>query len=199
MSIKDQLLLQEEYDLNAEEVFFIQLLFLAQSDEDKDEFINKYFSLNRRGDARKMLEKFKDVGVIKKSYKIPNYGDDFVPSSIEFNAHFFKKYLAYSGDLGYELWAKYPDLLFIKNKSFTAKNISKKFNSMEEFFFAYGKAIKFNPKTHAEVMELLEFAIDNNLINSGICDYVISRLWLTHKKLKEEGFEGGSLDINEWI
>jgi hypothetical protein len=199
MSINDQLLLQKEYNISAEEVFFLQLLFLAQPEEDKPQSLYGYFLLPNRGKPREMLIHFQEVGIICKTYKIPAEKEKFYPENVIFNKNFFKKYLAYSGDLGYELWERYPELLNIKGINFTAKNISKKFNSMEEFFFAYGKAIKFNPATHKEVLELLDWAIERKLIKSGIVDYVISRLWCTHKKLKDDGFDGNTLEIDELL
>lgn len=199
MSINDQLLLQKEYNISAEEVFFLRLLFLAQPEEDKSKYIGDYFKLKSRGNPKEMLIHFKEVGIINKSYKIPEKNERFYPENIEFNHNFFKRYLAYSGDLGFELWDSYPNLLHINNKDFTAKNIGKKFNSREEFFFAYGKAIKFNVKLHEEVLELLEWAKSNKLINCGITEYVISHQWETHAKLRDEGFDGNTLEIDELI
>jgi hypothetical protein len=36
------------------------------------------------------------------------------------------------------------------------KNISKKFDSLDEFFFAYSSTIKHNPEKHKEIMEILD-------------------------------------------
>lgn len=199
MNIHDQLLLQKEYKITAEEVFFLQLLFLAQPEEDKPELVHEYFQLAKRGNPREMLLNFQEIGILNKSYKVPAINEKFYPANVEFNKNFLKKYLAYSGDLGFELWRAYPDLLNVRGINFTAKNISKKYNSLEEFFFAYGKAIKFNPVEHKEVLELLDWATKNNLIRSGITDYVISRLWYTHKKLRDQGFDGNSLEIDELL
>jgi hypothetical protein len=199
MNIHDQILLQKEYKISAEEVFFLRLLLLAQPEEDKPEFIYEYFQFTSRGNPREMLLNFQELGILNKSYKIPGEKEKFYPANVEFNKNFLKKFFAYSGDLGFELWRAYPDLLNVRGINFTAKNISKKFNSMEEFFFAYGKAIRFSPTEHKEVLESLEWAIKNNLIRSGIVDYVISQLWHTHKKLRDNGFDGNNLEIDELL
>jgi hypothetical protein len=41
-------------------------------------------------------------------------------------------------------------------KLYPLKNIAKKYNTLDEFFFAYSSAIKHNPETHKEVMKLLK-------------------------------------------
>ena len=66
-------------------------------------------------------------------------------------------------------------------------NFAKYFSSIDDLFFAYGKAIKFNPEVHEEVMELLDWAIENHLISNGISDFIISRQWETIKEIKDGG------------
>lgn len=199
MSINDQLNLQEEYRISAEEVFFLQLIFLAQPEENKSEYLHKYFHLQEKSKPREMLIHLQSVGIINKAYKIPNIGESFDPTNIDFNKNFFRKYLSYSNVLGMEFWEKYPNLLTIKGGFYTAKNIAKKFNSIEDFFFAYGKAIKFNPDKHKEVLEILEWGKQNSLIKSGICEFVISRQFETLKQLKDDGFDGNMLEIDELL
>jgi hypothetical protein len=51
--------------------------------------------------------------------------------------------------------------------------------------WAYGKAIKFDVNTHNKVLELLEYGKDNNLINSGLCDFIVSHKWDEIQLLKD--------------
>ena len=54
------------------------------------------------------------------------------------------------------------------------RNISKKFNSLDEFFFHYSSIIGHNPEKHKQIMELLEWGKEHNHINCGILEFVIS-------------------------
>ena len=58
---------------------------------------------------------------------------------------------------------------------------------MDDFCFAYGKAIKFNPDMHNKIMETLEFGKENNLIHYGISEFVISMKWLEIEELQNSG------------
>ena len=58
--------------------------------------------------------------------------------------------------MGQELFEAYPPFLSSNGKLLPLKNIAKKYNTLDEFFFAYSSAIKHNPEKHKEVMELLE-------------------------------------------
>lgn len=195
MSIENQLMLMEEYKISAEEWFFLQTLFLAQPEEDKSEYVYQYLGLQQNPKAfLTMLSRFQEVGIIKKDYKLPI--TTFYPESVEFNKNFLKKYLKYSGDLGKELFESYPNLIVIKGIAYSLKNIAKKYNSLEEFYFAYGKAIGHNPTKHEEVMSLLSWAKENDLINHNICEFVISHKWNELAEIKDRGFTGNNLNID---
>lgn len=67
------------------------------------------------------------------------------------------------------------------------KNISKHWHSIDDFFFTYSSTIKHNPNKHAEVMELLRWGKQNDLIKGGISDFVISHQWETLKEIRDSG------------
>lgn len=92
--------------------------------------------------------------------------------------------------MGQELFDAYPSWGQINNKTIPLKNIAKKFNTLDEFFFAYSSAIKHNPETHKEVMEILNWAKENGKITSGILDFVISQQWIALKQLRDNPQEG---------
>ena len=93
--------------------------------------------------------------------------------------------MQHSQDLGMELFMAYPSTTTINNRVFSLRNIAKVYSSMDDFCFAYGKIIKFNPEKHKEIMDILEYAKEINLIKSGIVDFVISMKWLDYAEMKQ--------------
>lgn len=87
--------------------------------------------------------------------------------------------------MGQELFDSYPPFLNTGNKLYPLKNIAKKYNSLEEFYFAYSSTIKHSIDSHKEVMELLEWGKENGHINYSILEFVISRKWLELKELRD--------------
>ena len=89
-------------------------------------------------------------------------------------------------ELGNELLEEYPSVAFIKDKKVSLNNYAKKYNSREEFCFAYGKSIGWKLENHQHVLELIKWAKDNdaNLLVVNIADFVISELWRNIEKQK---------------
>ena len=183
MDIEKELSILDKYSLTPEE-----LVFLAQEEENHPEYLAKYLNLNiKKESTRDVLISLQEKGVILKTYKIPNKGESFYPDDVLFNKLFLSTYIKNSGELGIELYNNYPLNIFVGGVRYSLRNISKKFNSFEEFCYAYGKAIKFDPNTHKEVMDILEQAKESNLINTGICEFVISMKWLELKDILDKG------------
>ena len=82
-TIENELVLLEKYGITAEELFVIKLLFLAV-EENQTSYLVRYLAINREG-FRDILVSLQSKGVILKSYKIPNKGEKFDPSEIEYN------------------------------------------------------------------------------------------------------------------
>lgn len=198
MTIENTLILMNEYSLSAEEVFFLSLLLLACTKEQKCDYVLKYFKVSKKH-VIPMLQHFQDLGIITKKYDVPKPGEQFDPNNIDFNLNFIKRWHKFSGDLGLELWKSYPAVLNINGRYFPAKNISKKFDCVDDFFFFYGKEIHFSEKEHQDVLELLDWAKGNNLIKSGINEFVISRQWEVFKQLRDNGFDGNTLNVDELL
>ena len=89
--------------------------------------------------------------------------------------------------MGKELFDSYPPFLNAGNKLYPLKNIAKKYNSLEEFYFAYSSAIKHSIDSHKEIMELLEWGKENGHISYSIVEFVISRKWIELKELRDNG------------
>lgn len=180
--------MMEKYHLTAEESLVIELLFLASIEEGHSEYLVKYFTIQiDRTELRDILISLQDKGIIVKSYKIPSKGQKFDPESIEFNKNFLHNYRKFSGELGQEFFKEYPSIAIINGNEAPLKNYAKKFNSEEDFYFHYGKAIGWKLEKHQEVIELIKWAKDNNctLLNMNIADFTISKMWRSIKELKE--------------
>ena len=180
--------MMEKYHLTAEESLVIELLFLASIEEGHSEYLVKYFTIQiDRTELRDILISLQDKGIIVKSYKIPSKGQKFDPEAVEFNKNFLHNYRKFSGELGQEFFKEYPSIAIINGNEAPLKNYAKKFNSEEDFYFHYGKAIGWKLENHLEVIELIKWAKDNNctLLNMNIADFTISKMWRSIKELKE--------------
>ena len=50
--------------------------------------------------------------------------------------------------------------------------------------------ISFNPQEHERIMNIVKRAKENDLINFGICEFVISRKWDEIESILDEGIGG---------
>lgn len=188
LSIEKEIEFMNKYQLTADELFLIKLIWYAQ--DEHPEFLTRFFTQNSLSKSiRELLFNLQDKEIIVKSYQIPEKGVEFNPNDVIFNKNVLKSFIRYSGELGMDLFNNYPAYVYINDKAFSLRNVTKLYKSLEEMCFAYGEAIKFNPETHKEVMELLEYAKDNNLINSGICSFIAERQWDMYARMRD-GEEG---------
>lgn len=191
LNFNQQLDLMEKYNLNAEEVFVLELLFLASIDEGHPEFLGRYCSISKRINVsvRDIIINLQKKGIINKSFKIPNVGERLDPETIDFNKTFLRNYRKFSGELGAEFFREYPSIAVINGNEAPLKNFAKKFNSEEDFYFRYGKAIGWNSETHQHVLDLIRWGKDNGcrLLNMNIADFVISKMWNSVEELKDGG------------
>ena len=185
LSIENQLGLMEKYRLTAEEMYIVDLLFLSSPEEGHGEFLRSYLSFSDI-DLRQVLVNLQNKQVILKSYKIPKKGESFDPETVEFNKNFLNSYRKYSGELGYEFFMEYPSYGLINGSEVPLRNFAKKFNSEDDFFFAYGRAVGWNKEKHEHVLELIRWAKENQcrLLNMNIADFVISKTWLSIEDIK---------------
>ena len=80
--------------------------------------------------------------------------------------------------MGQELYDAYPMFGNINGATVSLRGISKKYDSPEDFYRAYGKAINWNPETHAKILELVEWAKNNTqFIQFSLASFVIDRRW----------------------
>lgn len=187
--LNEQILLQDKYKINADELLFISIILLIQ-DGDKSEFINNYLKLSgdSRGSIIDLITSLQHKGIITKEYKIPKKGEKFIPEDITFNKNFVKNFFKASFDLGISLWESYPLFATIQGSTVGIRSISKKYNSPEDAYRAYAKAIKYKPDIHEHILELLEWGKENNLINYTLASFIVDRRW---EEL--EAFKNGDL------
>lgn len=195
ISIKQEINFMIDYQLSGDEMFLLKLILLAQ--ENHEEFLNKYFKNTNILDIQNILLSLQNKNIINKSYTIPEKSTVFKPKDVSINKQVIKNSFKYSQDLGIELFEAYPPFTTINGKIFSLRNISKKFNNFDEFCFEYGMAIKFNPQKHQEILNILEEAKNDNLINNGLCSFVIDRQWETLKLMKDNDI--GILETNELL
>lgn len=169
------------YNLTADELLLIYITLLARDEEGNATYFSQWFNNGGRERLRDLFSSLKEKGVILKSYNPESY----IPNDIEFNKNFLKKWYKFSGEMGQELLNAYPSFLNIQGKYVPLKDVSKRFASLDDFFNFYATQIGSNPEKHKEVMGILNWAKENNLLNFGILNFVISNQWNNLKELRD--------------
>ena len=173
------------YNLTASELLLVYLTFLARDEENHPEYFVKWFNNGGQSQLKDLFNSLKDKGIIHKNYNPKVYN----PNDIEFNKTFLKSWIKNSGELGQELFDNYPKFLHVNGKMVPLTNISKRYSSLEELFFSYSAAIGHNPEKHKEVMELLEWAKDNDHIRYSIVEFIASRKWTEIQAIKDNNLD----------
>lgn len=98
----------------------------------------------------------------------------------------------HTNDAGEELWAKYPNFIMVDAARVSAKTVDK-----DDLMETYADIISHNPVYHRRVLELLEYAIRNGMINMGIEKWVRSRQWESLEELmdREEDTRYGEQEV----
>ena len=167
-----------KYNLSPNELFFIRIILLS-IDEDRG-YYDGYICMTEesRGNIIELLNSLQVKGVILKSYKIPNSEEDFEPFDVEFNKNFIKYFYKCSFDMGEELYNTYPMFGNINGSTVALRGVSKKYDSLEDFYRAYGKTINWNPDTHNKIIELVKWAKENTqFIQFSLATFLIDRKW----------------------
>lgn len=189
MTIETELLIINKYKLTTNELFLLKLLILAL-EEEKLKYLYNYLQENEfaRKNLRETLISLQNNNIINNSYKIPEKGEKFKVEDIILNKNFLKEFYKNSGILGQDLFDNFPPFLETNTVLYPLRNIAKKYNSLEEFFFVYGKIIKFDYETHKKILDILFWAKENNLVTWTITEFVISNKWLELELLKNSDY-----------
>lgn len=178
-NLEEQVVLLEKYNINSDELLFITVILLIQ-EGDNNPYIQLYFSLPVacRGSIRDLLVSLQEKQVITKEYKIPPSGTKFIPEDVTFNKNFIKNFYKGSFWIGKELFEVYPLSTVVNGVEYKLRRVSKKFDSLEDAYRAYGKAISWKPETHQHILELIEWGKNNNYQFTTLSDFIVDNDWL---------------------
>lgn len=182
LSLEKELEVMAKHSLTAEEWLMTKLLFAAMEPNSMPEYLYKYVNeCSKTGVVRETLESLKKKKVLDKNYKVPKQGEAFLIEDVEFSESFVKNYFKIGLDAGLELFMAYPKLLYVNGKQFSATNVTKGgYRTLDDFFFTYSRSIKFDRELHEKILKALTWAEENNLLNYGIVEYVVSQKWWEH-------------------
>ena len=169
------------YHLTADELLLVYLTFIARDEEGHEEYFSQWFNNGGKDRLRDLFNSLKEKGIIHKNYNPDTYN----PNQIEFNKNFIKSWTKNSLEMGEELFSAYPSFININGKYIPLKDVSKRFSSLDEFFFFYSSQIGHNPEKHKEIMDILEWSNSNGYLNCGILSFVISRQWDSYQQLRD--------------
>lgn len=169
------------YHLTSEELLLVYLTFLARDEEGHPEYFKKWFEDGGQDRLKSLFESLKEKHIIHQDYNPKTYK----PNEIEFNKNILKSWPKNSLEMGRELFSAYPPFMNISGKYVPLRDISKRFASLDDFFFFYSSQIGHDPEKHKEVMEILEWSKENGHLNFGILSFTISHQWEMLKELRD--------------
>ena len=195
LNLEQQLIFCEKYSINPSELLLLEILLLAQEGE-QPEIVNTYFTsrMCARGNTRELLSGLQNAGVITKAYKIPEKGSAFNPLDVPINKNLVKDFFKCSFEMGKELFENYPMFGLINGEPVGIRSVSKKFDSLEDFYRYYGKSISWKPDKHKYIMELVSWAKDHNLLVTTLANFVIDHKWEELEALRNG--EIANIDFN---
>jgi len=185
LDLEEEICLLDKYRLSPTQLRFIQTLLLLQDDNNEDLFSRYIKVLKEAGiSLRDIIISLQEKGVILKTYKICNSGESFDPFTIPINKNFIKNIYKCSFEMGKELFEEYPQFGSINNNIVPLRTVAKHFDSLEQAYFKYSKAIGWNPEKHNHVIELTKWGKDNNVINCSLSSYIINNGWLDLESIR---------------
>ena len=178
LTLEAEVSLLEKYRLVPTELFLIRVLLLLQDDNNEELFLNYIKVLKQAGiNLRNILLSLQEKEILLKSCKIVKEGEEFDPYSLQLNKNFIKNLYKCSFELGKELFEEYPAFAIINNSYTSLRGVSKHFNSLEDAYIKYGKSIKWNPETHTEIIELVKWAKEHNMLNQSLGSFIVNNGW----------------------
>lgn len=181
-SLNTQILFRNKYNIDDNELTLLEILLIAQEEED-NELVKLYFTTTKN--IRTNLIALQDAGIILKSYKIPEKGKGLDIYAIPINKNVTKDFYKSSFDMGKELFDAYPQFTTINNNVVGIRSVSKKFNSLEDFYRFYGKSIRNKPELHKYILDLIEWGKEHDVIATTLANFVIDQKWTELQALKD--------------
>ena len=190
----------DKYGLTPNELLVVRVLLILQDNNEEELFQNLMVTLKHINlSLREVLVQLQKKEVILKSFKIPNSGEKFDPYSIPINKNFIKALYKSSFEMGKELFDSYPQFGSINGNVVPLRTVAKHFDSLEQAYFKYGKAIGFNPEKHKVIIELTTWAKDNNILNCSLSSYIINNGWLDLQAMKDGNTANFNVDAIKLI
>ena len=178
LTLEEEVSILDKYRLVPTELFLIRVLLILQDENDEELFARYIKTLRQSGiNLRNILISLQEKEIILKSCKIVKEGEEFNPYSLQLNKNFIKNLYKCSFELGKELFEEYPAFAIINNSYTSLRGVSKHFNSLEDAYIKYGKSIKWNPETHAEIIELVKWAKEHNMLNQSLGSFIVNNSW----------------------
>ena len=96
-NLKNQILFRNKYKIDDNQLTLLEILLIAQNEED-NELVKMYFTSTK--DIRLHLIYLQNIGIILKTYKIPNKGEKLDIYDIPINKNFIKDFYKSSFEMG---------------------------------------------------------------------------------------------------
>lgn len=185
LTLEEEVSILDKYRLTPNELMFIRVLLILQDENDEELFSRYIKTLKESGiNLREFILELQGKEVILKSYKVPKQGNTFDPFTIPINKNFIKNLYKCSFELGKELFEVYPQFGTINGSLVGIRSVSKKFDSLEDAYFKYGKAIGWSVERHNHIIELVRWANENHLINYTLASFIVDNRWHELEALK---------------
>lgn len=178
IELEEELALLDKYRITPNELVFIQTLLIFQQEDDYTLFKEYVEGLhNANISLFDILTSLVEKGIILSTFKVPHAGESFNPLELPFNKNIVKAIYKASFTMGEELFKSYPQFGSIEGKTIGLRSVSRKFDSLEDAYRRYGKAIGWNPEKHQHIIELLKWASEHNIINYSLASFIIDHRW----------------------
>ena len=178
LTLEEEISLLDKYRLIPAELFLVRVLLILQDENNEELFLSYIKTLKQAGvNLRDLLLSLQEKEVLLKSCKIAKKGEEFDPYSLQLNKNFVKNLYKCSFTLGKELFEEYPAFAIINNSYTSLRGVSKHFNSLEDAYVQYGKSIKWNPDIHNEILELVKWAKEHNMLNMSLGSFIVNNGW----------------------
>lgn len=185
LNIDNESVILNKYNINPNELYVIKCLLFLKEEEDK--YLKSYLQLSEdiRGRLSDILLSLKNKHIILSDYKIPTAGQSIDLCKVPFSKNFLKDYYRSSFELGKELFEVYPKFGNINGSIVSLRTVASKFNSLEDAFRRYGKEIHYKDNIHKEIIDLVKWANDNDVLNMGFAAFIINQSWIDLKELRD--------------
>lgn len=189
IDIERQLNIMKLHSLTAEEWLLTELFMMALDEPKRSSYLSVYLNECKKDRlSLEIIQTLKDKGVFSKDTKIPVSGDTFRLENFKLSGTFLNNYFKSALEAGDELFQAYPQCVAIGEKIVSLTNITKGgYQHQEDFFAKYNKQIRYSRSKHEEVLELLTWAKEHNLIHYGIVEYVTCKKWEEHARMRDSG------------